>query len=165
MVIFDFDQTLVDTSPVEALRKARRWSAVMGRLASLQAYEGIGKLLAEPTAADHRLAIVTRSPDMVAKAIVQREKWPIDIIIGYHAVQRRKPDPEGLLLAMERAGATPAETFHVGDNPEDTQASRAAGVVAIGTTWGIPDPSALIASKPDYLFDTVAELRAFLDRR
>ena len=31
MIIFDFDQTLVDTSPVEALRAARRWKDVMAQ--------------------------------------------------------------------------------------------------------------------------------------
>lgn len=165
MVIFDFDQTLVDTSPVEALRKARRWSDVMARLDRLHPYNGIGELLAQLHAAGHPLAIVTRSPDMVAKAIVKGEGWPIDIIIGFHAVSRRKPDPEGLLLAMQRGGAAPADSFHVGDNPEDTEAARGAGVVAIGTSWGISDPSALIASKPDYHFETVAELRRFFAGR
>lgn len=162
MVIFDFDQTLVDTSPVEHLRKARRWKDVMAQLDHLHPYDGIGDLLNELHATDHKLAIVTRSPDMVAKAIVEREKWPIDIIIGYHAVQQRKPYPEGLLLAMSRAGAVAADTYHVGDNPEDTEASRRAGVVAIGAMWGAPDRFALTASKPDFLCEKVSELRAFI---
>ena len=40
-------------------------------------------------------------------------KWPIDIVVGYHHVKKRKPDSEGLLLAMSQAGADPGTTFHV----------------------------------------------------
>jgi phosphoglycolate phosphatase-like HAD superfamily hydrolase len=108
------------------------------------------------------LAIVTKSPDMVPKAFIKQHKWPIDIVVGYHQVQRRKPDPQGILLAMSRAGAKPDETYHVGDQPEDTEASRAAGVIAIGSAWGADDVLALKVSEPDFLFNTVTDLRSFL---
>ena len=67
----------------------------------------------------------------------------------------------GLLLAMRKSGATPEDTFHVGDQPEDTDASRAAGVTAIGAGWGLADTSLLEASKPDHLFVSVQDLQMF----
>ncbi|MCH8275855.1 MAG: HAD-IA family hydrolase [Armatimonadetes bacterium] len=162
MIIFDFDQTLVDTQPVEPLRAARNWRAVMARAAELEVYAGINDLLRELHTRDQALAIVTKSPDMVPRAFIKQHKWPIDIVVGYHHVKRRKPDPEGLILAMEKAGASPESTFHVGDQPEDTEASRAANVVAIGSGWGIGDAQALKASAPDHLFMSVSDLREFL---
>lgn len=162
MVIFDFDQTLVDTSPVEALRAARRWRDVMAQAPKLVVYDGVGELLAALHEKRQPLAIVTKSPDMVPKAFIKQHEWPIDIVVGYHQVTRRKPDPEGLLLAMKQAGAGPADTFHVGDQPEDTEASRAAKVTAIGSAWGLVDVAALEASKPDRIFKSASELRAFL---
>lgn len=165
MIIFDFDQTLVDTSPVEHLRKARNWKAVMAQASKLQVYDGVHELLAELHEAGETLAIVTKSPDMVAKAFISQHKWPINIVLGYHQVRARKPDPEGLLLAMKKAGASPEETVHVGDQPEDTEASRAAGVVALGSAWGLADVSALEASAPDQIFTSVADLRAYLKAR
>jgi phosphoglycolate phosphatase-like HAD superfamily hydrolase len=108
------------------------------------------------------LGIVTKSPDMVPKAFIKRHKWPIDIVVGYHQVRNRKPHPEGLLLAMSQAGASPNKTFHVGDQPEDTAASRAAKVIAIGSAWGLSDAAALEASKPDHIFKSVGDLKAFL---
>lgn len=110
------------------------------------------------------MAIVTKSPDMVARAFVRQNGWPIDIIVGYHQVRRRKPDPEGLLLALEQAGAGPAGSFHVGDRSEDTEASRAAGMLALGAAWGINDDAELRSSNPDEVFATVADLRGFLLR-
>ena len=165
MIIFDFDQTLVDTSPVEELRAARRWKDVMARAPELRVYDGVGELLDSLHKRGQKLAIVTKSPDMVPKAFIRAHRWPIDIVVGYHHVAKRKPDPEGLLLAMSQAGASPSTSFHVGDQPEDTEASRAAGTVAIGAAWGIQDTASLEASKPDAIFRSVAECSSFLIKR
>jgi phosphoglycolate phosphatase-like HAD superfamily hydrolase len=164
MVIFDFDLTMVNTQPVEALRANRNWSGVMARVSDLEVYDGINELLSELHARKQVIAIVTKSPDMVPKAFARHHNWPIDIVIGYHQVQRRKPDPEGLLLAMTKGQSDPSSTVHVGDSAEDTAASRAAGVTAIGAGWGLSDTSTLSASKPDYLFTSVSDLRRMLFR-
>lgn len=165
MIIFDFDQTLVDTSPVEHLRRARRWGDVMRRAPSLEIYPGIPDLLNELQDVGETVAIVTKSPSMVAKSFIERHHWAIDILVGYHDVRRVKPDPEGLLIAMERAGARPDDTLHVGDQPQDTEAARAAGVTAIGSAWGIEDLTALRLSRPDEIFESVAEFRRYLAHR
>lgn len=161
MVIFDFDQTLVDTASVEHLRAARDWKAVMAQASKLPVYGDISDLLAELHQAGHTIAIVTKSPDMVPKAFIHAHQWPIDIVVGYHQVKRRKPDPEGLLLAMSQAKAVSGSTYHVGDQAQDTEASRAAGVTALGSAWGCIDAQDLLASKPDRIFSTVAELRDY----
>jgi phosphoglycolate phosphatase-like HAD superfamily hydrolase len=41
-----------------------------------------------------------------------------------------------LLLALERLGASPADAAYVGDSPFDMQAAKAAGLYAIGVSWG-----------------------------
>lgn len=161
MVIFDFDLTLVDTQPAEHLRAARRWRSIMALASQLEVYEGVHELLWELNAYNQTLAIVTKSPDMVPRFFVKQYKWPIGIVLGYHQVKRHKPDPEGLVLAMQNAGVQPNSTFHVGDHPEDTVASRAAGVTAIGAGWGLGDARDLKASKPDHLFMSVEELCKF----
>jgi HAD superfamily hydrolase (TIGR01549 family) len=128
MIIFDFDQTLVDTSSVEHLRAARNWKAVMAQASKLPVYDGINELIQELYKAGQTIAIVTKSPDMVPKAFIKAHGWPIKIVVGYHHVKNRKPHPEGLLLAMSKAGALPDKTYHVGDQPQDTEASRGANV-------------------------------------
>ena len=59
-----------------------------------------------------------------------------DTVVGGDETERHKPDPEPLLLAAERIGADPAETVYVGDSPFDVRAAKAAGMHAIGVTWG-----------------------------
>ncbi|NRQ18943.1 HAD family hydrolase [Ensifer sesbaniae] len=161
MIIFDFDQTLVDTSSVEHLRAARNWKAVMAQAPKLPVYDGITQLLQDLHESGQTIAIVTKSPDMVPKAFIKAHGWPIDIVVGYHHVKNRKPHPEGLLLAMSKAGAGPEDTYHVGDQPQDTEASRGADVMALGSAWGCTDTSELVASNPDAIFNSVSELREY----
>ena len=162
MIIFDFDLTLVDTSPIEALRAQRRWRTVMSRLDGLEVYDGIDTLLEGLHRRGQVLAIVTRSPDMLPREFISRRRWPIDVVLGFHQVRRRKPHPEALFTAMRMGGAAPEETYHVGDEADDTRASRAAHVQAIGAGWGAKDIEDLARSSPDHLFGTVEDLRAFL---
>lgn len=162
MIIFDFDQTLVDTSSVEHLRKARDWKAVMAQATKLPVYDGITELLHELHESGQTIAIVTKSPDMVPKAFVKAHGWPINIVVGYHDVKNQKPHPEGLLLAMQKAGASPKTTYHVGDQPQDTEASRGAKVTALGSAWGCLNKSELEISNPDAIFLSVSELKYYL---
>ncbi len=162
MIIFDFDQTLVDTSSVEHLRRARRWREVNARADALSPYPGITELIVSLHELHHDLAILTTSPSMVPESFVRRYSWPIELVIGYHQVSRLKPDPEGLFIALEHYEADAGSSFHVGDKADDTRASHSAGVVSIGAGWGAEDLDSLRASEPDHLFMSVAELNEFL---
>jgi len=63
---------------------------------------------------------------------------------------------------LDRLGIDPAEAAYVGDSPSDIQAARAAGVRAIGVTWGVFDSATLEAEKPDVLVHTIPELAEVL---
>ena len=71
---------------------------------------------------------------------------------------RNKPSPDPILLCLERLGVDPAEAAYVGDAPADIQAALAAGVHAVGVTWGVFEAETLEAEKPDILVHTVSEL-------
>ncbi|MBV8064774.1 MAG: HAD-IA family hydrolase [Actinobacteria bacterium] len=84
-----------------------------------------------------------------------------DTIVGGDETERHKPDPEPLLVAAERLGASPAETVYVGDSPFDIRAAKAAGMRSVAVTWGrIHDRSRLEHEHPDAIVDTVEELLA-----
>jgi pyrophosphatase PpaX len=59
-----------------------------------------------------------------------------ETVVGGDETPRQKPHPDPLLLALERLGARPADAAYVGDSPFDMQAAKAAGVYAIGVSWG-----------------------------
>jgi pyrophosphatase PpaX len=73
-----------------------------------------------------------------------------------------KPDPEPLLLAVNRLGATPDQAVYVGDAIVDVQAARNAGMAAVAVTWGAGVREALEAMAPDVVAETVDDLREAL---
>jgi pyrophosphatase PpaX len=87
-----------------------------------------------------------------------------DVIVGGDETERHKPDPEPVLLALERLGARPEEAAYVGDSPFDVAAGNAAGVFTVAVTWGrIHGRERLEAEQPDAVVDTAEELLAVLD--
>ena len=162
MIIFDFDQTLVDTSSVAQLRQTRRWNEINRRMPQLPPYQGIGELLSFIDSRGVAIAIVSSSPNMIPINAAKLHGWPVQVCVGPHQVNfHQKPAPDGLLYAMRECGASPENTYHVGDLANDTLASRAAGVLAIGSAWGLVDDGALRDSEPDHLFHSVADLHEF----
>ena len=164
MLIFDFDQVLVDSQALAYLRESRKWSEYMNKLREIPPCEGINEVLNDAHNAGHSLAIVTHSPGMVPTEYVRDRNWPIAVIIGWHDYKVRKPNPLGIQLAMQRSNAVPGETYHIGDQPSDTEAARRAGIHSIGAGWVATDRTALLASEPDHYCETVADLAAFIGR-
>jgi len=84
-----------------------------------------------------------------------------DTVVAGDDTIKHKPSPEPLLLGLERLGATAGAAAYVGDSPYDMQAAKAAGLYAIGVTWGrIHGREAL--SDADVIVDTAEELHAAL---
>ncbi len=165
MIIFDLDQTLIDSSTAEPLRKKRKWSQVYSLIPSLKPYPGVNALISELQAQGASMAIVTSSPRTYCAKITDQWRWPISNIVAYHDTDKHKPDPEPILKAMQYGGGTKDDTYHIGDMAADTLAANAAGVASLGALWGSLDPVGLRQSAPDFLFSTVAELSGFLLER
>jgi len=112
-----------------------------------------------------RLGIVTAKRRQTVELAFAR--LPIehlfDVVVGSDETERHKPDPDPLLRALARLGARPDEAAYVGDAPFDIRAAKAAGLYAIGVTWGgIHARERLEAEEPDTLVDTPEELLGHL---
>jgi pyrophosphatase PpaX len=84
-----------------------------------------------------------------------------DVVVGGDETAEHKPHPAPLLLALERLGVRPEETAYVGDSPFDMQAARAAGLAAIGVSWGGIHAADKLADA-DIVVDSAEELLAAL---
>lgn len=130
---------------------------------TLESCLGMEDALAALTRQGRRLGVVTAKRRETVKLAFAR--LPIahyfDVLVGGDETEHHKPHPEPLLLALERLAATPDEAAYVGDSPYDMQAAKAAGIYAIGVTWGrIHDRAAL--ADADVIVDTAEELLAAL---
>ncbi|MBE7198766.1 MAG: HAD-IA family hydrolase [Parafilimonas terrae] len=73
-----------------------------------------------------------------------------------------KPDPAMLHQAMAAAGTKPDTTVMIGDTTFDMAMAVAAGVAAIGVSWGYHRPGALYGSGAVTVVDTAAALESVL---
>jgi pyrophosphatase PpaX len=132
----------------------------------LEPCAGILDALDELCAQGRRLAVVTakrRTTLALAFEVLPELRRFFDVTVGAEDTTRHKPNPEPLLLAIERLHASPDDAVYVGDSPFDVQAAKAAGAGAIAVTWGrIHSRERLEREQPDAIVDTVEELLAAL---
>jgi pyrophosphatase PpaX len=130
---------------------------------SLESCEGMEDLLETLRRQGRRLGVVTAKRRTTVELAFARLPLAhlFDVVVGGDETTRHKPDPDPLLLALERLAASPWEAAYVGDSPYDMRAAKAAGVYAVGVTWGrIHDRDAL--ADADVVVDTAEELLAAL---
>ena len=123
---------------------------------------GILDALERLSAEGRRLAVVTakrRTTLALAFEVLPELRRFFDVTVGAEDTMRHKPNPEPLLLALERLGASADDAVYVGDSPFDVQAAKAAQVGSVAVTWGrIHSRARLEREEPDTVVDTVEEL-------
>jgi pyrophosphatase PpaX len=128
-------------------------------------FPGIEALVGELKAEGRKLGLVTAKRRQATDIVLQAAglEAVFDAIVTCEETQRHKPDPQPLLLALERLGAEPETAAYVCDGPHDVVAARAAGVAAVAVAWGgIHEREALERADPALLAGSVEELRGAL---
>ena len=115
-----------------------------------------------PTRCARRRAARPRAPKNKPRAdparILRRDAFAL---VSRAEVAAAKPAPDGLLECCAAIGVEPAACAYVGDAPTDGEAARAAGMRAIGVSWGA-HAREKVAPAFDVVCDDVPELRAAL---
>ena len=130
--------------------------------ATLETFDGVPELLCELVERGHQLGIVTAKRRSTVHLAFDR--FPFlpeltDVLVGSDDTERHKPDPDPVLEALHRLGATPEEAVYVGDSPFDIKAGNAAGAHTIAVGWGgIHPDERLLAAEPDALVQHPAEI-------
>lgn len=163
-IIFDLDQTLVDTKFIEPYRKNRDWSTVRQLIPKVSAYPGIDVLMKALMTQNVPIAIVTNSPSFYLDLILGHLGWSVRYKVCYHDIPKgyHKPHPLPIQKAVTGLGITTSSAHSFGDRDIDITASKAATVKAIGCLWGCDDPQSLQQASPDVLLSTPDDLRTYL---
>ena len=107
-----------------------------------------------------RLGVATSK--VQSGAIAQLEAAGIarhfDVIAGYDAVSRPKPEPDLALHVLDRLGVPAADAIAVGDTTHDLLMARAAGLRALAVTYGAHDEATLRTEDPEWLAHDFAEV-------
>ncbi len=129
-------------------------------------FDGALGMLEELRQAGHELGVVTsksRERFLQDSLATQLEATFYVTVCGEDVVHA-KPDPEGVLRAVEQLGGTPTRTIHVGDTLADTGAGLAAGVSVIAAAWGYGDPAVLAAEPVVAVASDPGEVPALVGR-
>jgi phosphoglycolate phosphatase len=123
-------------------------------------YPGIEEMLAAIGRLGMSQAVLSNSAGIFIRSILERLGVASRFIglVGADEMPAPKPDPRGLLALLRRAGCEPSQAAYVGDSRTDLQTARAAGVRAIGVTWGAHPRKELAELGFDVLVDSPSQL-------
>lgn len=120
-----------------------------GTLAMLDRFEAAG----------WHFAVCTNKPERFSRILLEDlgVMSRFKAICGGDTFITRKPDPQHLLRTLGMAGGSETGSIMVGDSRTDIDTARAAGVPAVGVTFGYtPVPMSELA--PDLLIDSFDDL-------
>jgi len=104
------------------------------------------------------VGIVTRNCRRVAKNLLARFDLPHAALLTRDDVNRAKPHPEHLHLALNRLGAVPEQAMMVGDHWMDVQAGVSAGCALTVGVLGRHSADWFAPYPPDYLVRDLSEV-------
>lgn len=122
--------------------------------------EGAAAALQSLLQKGYRLGVVTSgNNDRVHR---EAKQFGLDDLFAafvcHEDITRRKPDPEGLQIALARMQSQPAECAYVGDAPEDIQMGKEAGILTVGVRSNYPSNVRMLSFAPDIYLESLTEL-------
>ncbi len=154
-IIFDLDETLLDTSMLRTDRQPGRWRQLAMRLdeaepyahreASVQAAE----LPARARKLGFLVGILTDSPRWYAESLLEAFGIPYDALLTGSDGYAPKPDPSALRALAATLGVPIERCVVVGDEDADIGAARSSGALSIGVAWSGRPPRSWLRRWPD----------------
>lgn len=131
-----------------------------------QPYLGIPELIAELCRRGVKMAVVSNKyQDAVTPLIEDYFGDCISISVGADENTPKKPNPSGVLKAIEQLRSVREQTIYIGDSDVDVLTAKNAGVFSVACTWGLRNRAVLEAAQPDVLIDTPLALLPLLDEQ
>jgi HAD superfamily hydrolase (TIGR01549 family) len=167
-IIFDLDETLLDTSMLRDDRANRRWRQLAGRLDEVETYSDdksrvqAADLPARVKDMGFQIGVLTHSPRWYAQRLLSAFGIPYDALITGSDGYAPKPDPSSLRAIADELGVPIEDCIMVGDDASDIGAAQNAGVVSIGVAWSRRAPKSwrrrwpdVAIARPDRLIDVL----------
>lgn len=157
-IIFDLDETLIDTSFLKKFRDRRDWKSCYENKEKTMMYNDLENFLVYIERQNIKIGIVTMSPRKYAETILSYHNINYHSLIAYHDVLHRKPHPEPMIKCMERLNLKSHELIALGDDKRDIISSNEAGILSVGVTWGSSSKNDLEAVNAKLVINEFADL-------
>ncbi|MDJ0841779.1 MAG: HAD family hydrolase [Acidobacteriota bacterium] len=128
-------------------------------------YAGIDDMLRALVERGLKQAVLSNKPHEPVVRCVEHyfSHIPFEHVYGVGGSIPKKPDPAGVRQIMAAWGLPKEAILYVGDTNTDMQTAVAAGLYAVGVTWGFRDREELEANGANVIIDHPEELLSLLD--
>lgn len=123
-------------------------------------FPGITELLRKIKSSQLRLALFTGVEKNMMEYTLNPFKLSefFEVRVTADDIRKSKPDPEGIILALNRIGVEARESMYIGDSPTDIIAGKRAGVLTGAALWSPENRGDPTTEHPDYEFRSVQQL-------
>jgi len=129
-------------------------------------YPGVPETLVLLAGRGVPMAVVSNKPDPLTKNMIQTlfPAIPFALVRGGLDGVPVKPDPYSSLEAARACGVLPSECAFVGDSDVDMKTAAAAGMLAIGASWGFRGEMELRHAGADIIIHRMDELPGLVEQ-
>lgn len=124
-------------------------------------YDGVNEALEFLKTTGVRIGCVTNKASQFTLPILEdlgiRDYF--ETVLCGDEVERKKPDPQPLLMSAEKLGVSPEASLMLGDSMSDVKAARAAGFNIICMSYGYNHGEDIRDYDPDAVVDSMAEVK------
>ncbi|MCZ8537505.1 pyrophosphatase PpaX [Paenisporosarcina quisquiliarum] len=154
------DETLTE----ELIKEYRAWNIEMHDQMAVE-FDGVADTLRILKARGIKMAIVsTKKQDIIQRGLKLMGIEDIfEVVIALDDVVNPKPDPEPIVLALNRLNASKEEALMIGDNSHDIEGGQNAGVRTAGVAWTAKGEAYLATFNPTYMLQHITDLLEIVD--
>ena len=130
-------------------------------------YDFVPDMVDSLRAADVSLGIVSQKYRRRIEHVLERDglSGRFGAIVGGEDIPVLKPDPRGLLTAIDRLGCLPSESIYVGDTVTDAETARRANVPFVAVLSGVTPFESFDGLPVLDVIRNVSEIMGVLERR
>ena len=155
---FDREQAL------EAINKYREYYSVTG-IFKFKIYDGVKEMLVSLKENGKKLYIATSKPEIFANIILEKAEI-LEIFDGVFGAtldssRVKKADVLKYALSTLKLKDT-SKAVLVGDTVFDVEGAKSLGLASLAVTYGYENVESLVASSPDFLAGSVAEISSII---
>lgn len=133
----------------------------------ISVFPGMLELLKEVKRRGYKIGLVTSR--LLHTTEIGLKKYEMeqyfDAIITCEDCKKFKPDPEPVIIALERLGSAPEESVMIGDSMFDILCAKGAGVKTVLVNWtlGVSEEEKTGENSPDHIIETAESLLDILE--
>lgn len=131
-------------------------------------YEGTESLFSYLMDRGIKVVLNTGYNQKTALSLLDKLNWKVgetvDLLVTADDVKNSRPAPDMILVAMEKLGVSDAgKVAKIGDSVVDIEEGKNAGCgLNLGVTTGAQTKDQLIDGKPDYILDSLLEIKEII---